>query len=194
LLAGAVTAAEEWFDGGAFLSKNLGIYIDVSPLTLIITVIAVYLLLCLFDLLFNRRRRQSKTCRASLSMGDRSLGFDAFIDSGNRLCDTLTGRDALVLRRSLSQKLLTPRQAEALKQSSLGGDMAHCLDGIGEFALLPFSSVGGQGLMLGFGANFCEVALEDGSKATIDRPFVAFADDRLLGDIDGIIGCDTVEV
>lgn len=194
LLAGGVIAAGEWLNNSAFVSRNLGMYIDLSPLTLIIVVLIIYLLLCLFELLFKKHRRQDKTCRATLHIGERTLEFDAMIDSGNKLYDTLTGRDAVVLKRQFSKKLLTKRQNEALDHSVTGDDMARYLGEIGEFALLPFTSVGGQGLLLGFGANSCEVKLGDGRNTTIDRPFVAFADNKMLGETDGIIGYDAVEV
>ena len=194
LLAGAVIAASEWSGSNALAAKNLGIYIDLSPLTLIIAVLVVYLLLCLFELLFKKHRKQDKTCRAKLYMGEKSLEFEAMMDSGNKLYDTLTGRDALILKKRYSKKLLTAQQCAALTYSDAGDDMAQHLYGIGDFALLPFRSVGGSGLLLGFGACSCEVMMESGKNTVIERPFVAFADDNMMGETDGIIGYDAVEV
>ena len=50
LLAGAVIAASEWSGSNALAAKNLGIYIDLSPLTLIIAVLVVYATVSLVSL------------------------------------------------------------------------------------------------------------------------------------------------
>lgn len=194
LLAGVVIAANEFLHNSAFLSKNMGIYIDISPLTLIIIVLILYLSLCLFELLFKKHRRQDISYRATLQMGGRQLSFAAILDSGNKLYDAMTGRDAVILKESLSAKLLSETQSRALAQSAAGNNAAQYLSEIGDFALLPFRSVGGEGLLLGFGAQRCEVELENGRKVTIEKPFVAFAADTMLGETEGIIGSDAVEV
>ena len=192
LVAGGVIFAGEVLNNNAFVNKNLGIYIDVSPLTLIIVVLVIYIMLALFELLFKKHRRLDKTYRATLSLGGRRLEFDALIDSGNKLYDALSGRDAVVLKRSFSKKLLDQKQLDALEGFNTAGDSSALAD-IGEFALLPFSSLGGSGLLLGFGADMCSVDGENGKAIKIERPFVAFADDKLLGETDGIIGYDAVE-
>jgi len=194
VLAGAVLAAGEWGRSSAFVSKNLGIYIDISPVFLIVTVLAVYLLLCLFELVFRKRTRQDRTCRATVRAGNSTLSFEALLDSGNRLYDAMSGRDAVIVSRKLAKGFLTETQMKALEEESQPGSMAGALAQAGEFRLLPFRSLGGQGLLVAFPASSCEVTLSDGGRRVVDKPWVAFADGAMLGDIEGIISTDAVEV
>jgi stage II sporulation protein GA (sporulation sigma-E factor processing peptidase) len=194
VLAGLVLGFTEFSKSDIFVINNLGIYIDLSPLTLIIAALVCYIVLTAIDFFFKRPGRLPKNRFAQLAFNGKVLSFDAMIDSGHKLYDVLSGRDVIILQEHLADKILSPQQLAALHKSRKGEITAQDLNEIRDFALLPFTSVGGAGMMLGFGAAYCDVKEQNGKTIRIEKPFVAFAENQLLGDTEGLVGSDALEV
>lgn len=102
-------------------------------------------------LVFRRRLRQAnRTIRpVVIRFAGREARLPGLRDSGNRLCDPVTGKAAAVAdRESLSRQLGLPplpgEPAEAL--TMLNG----CGEYRGRFRLLPYRAVGAAGLLLAF--------------------------------------------
>ncbi|MDO4566510.1 MAG: sigma-E processing peptidase SpoIIGA [Oscillospiraceae bacterium] len=192
LFAGLVFAAGQTALGEVLALKNFSFYADIEPLALAGLVALFYLLLCLAELVWGRPRRRARLLKAEICIGEKSLKFTALPDSGNRLRDPLTGRQAVVLRRSLAPKLLSDEALAALGEYERGGPGLERLRSCGGAVLLPFSTIKEKGLLLSFPASRCLV--REGPKTYSESGLLAaFAEDALLGEAEGIVNADIME-
>ncbi len=187
LLAGALYALAEASSG--VLVRNQSFYIDLSPVALIAVTLAVYLLLSLVELLFRRPRDIPKKCAATLTTAHGAATVCLLPDTGDRLRDGLRRRSVVVLKKSLAPRLLGPDARAALYAFECGERSAESLAGAGDFSLIPYATVGGAGLLLGFPARTLTVRAGKRERV-LERPVVAFTADELLCGADGIAAAD----
>ncbi len=143
------------FAGAVLLCKTLGaqglsyrggaVYFEISPLLLIGATAGCYLILRIFFKL-TESKLPSICHKMSVRVGRRSVTLEAVIDSGNMLCDPISGLPVAVAPQSAVSPLFT-------------GDAARffCGDGVcsdGQWRrrvrMIPCKTVGGGGLLPGF--------------------------------------------
>ncbi|MEA4912396.1 MAG: sigma-E processing peptidase SpoIIGA [Oscillospiraceae bacterium] len=183
LLAGGVCLLAQNSD--RIFVRNHSVYIDLSPLTLITATLVIYLLLCAVELLFRRPRELPEKCAASVETQRGRVQVQLLPDTGNQLRDAATGRSVVVLRRSLAPQLLDPPSLAALYAFEAGERSAQAFAELRGFALIPFSTLTQTGLLIGFAAVRMSVTLRR-REIVLERPFIAFAEDRLLCGADGL--------
>lgn len=192
LFAGAVYALRETAAGGVLAARNLSVYAAIDPLTLVAFVVGIYLVLCVAELLWGAPKKLAKRYPARITAGSRSVSFDAMLDTGNKLRDPLTGRGAVVLRRSLASGILTPAQLAALEEYERGCVATQRLRECGSAVLLPFSTISEKGLMLAFLADGCEL-LCGSTRRRMSDILVAFAGVELPSGCDGVVSADIIQ-
>lgn len=158
----AVSAA---FGGAVYAAVSLGaqspggaLFVPVSMKVLILSFAICYAALSLvFRHMGKRTERCVKTAEVEL-MGQR-ISFSALQDTGNELCDPISGQKVLLVERAMLKPLFPtlPKggPAEMLMELSKQSGLE------GRFRLLPFSSLGGEGMLLCFRADSITI---DGQK------------------------------
>ena len=144
LVAGAA-AALSGAANGSIVQGNLSVYIGVSPLLLVGAALVCYLGMAGFELLFGRPRAVSRPVTATVSIGKRSANLAVLIDSGSSLCEPLTGKPVLLLDARHAPRLLDEESLQAVREGFSAAD------GLAGVFAIPYSSVGGDGLLVGFG-------------------------------------------
>lgn len=93
-------------------------------------------------ILFLRSRKKAATVPVHLCYADRELSLTALRDTGNHLCDPVTGAPVMVIGPEAAEKLtgLTPKQLKTPLQT-----LGH-LPGL---RLIPYHAVGSAGFLLG---------------------------------------------
>lgn len=151
----AVSAA---FGGAVYAACSLGgvsltwgLYIPVSLKVLVLSFALSY---AAFSLVFRRagRRGERTTHRVSVTLSGRTAEFTALLDTGNELCDPVTGEGVLVAEAEALGALLGA-DAALLRADPLDSfqALAETPPLRGRLRLLPCSSAtGGGGLLLCF--------------------------------------------
>ena len=119
-------------ESSILIVRSLTVYFNVSVVWLILAAGAVYLILEAAE----RLRALHARCegfRAVYRRGSLIVCMPAVCDSGNRLCDSFTGRPVVVL---CSDKLYYKFGLDSPESEELCG-----------FYLIPYNSVGGKGLL-----------------------------------------------
>lgn len=99
------------------------------------------------SLVFRRSARKAERELHELTVwhGGRSVHIRALRDTGNELYDPLTGRRVVVAEADALAELFEPAERAALKKPA-----AEAVRALKGFRLIPYSSLGGSGLLLCF--------------------------------------------
>lgn len=160
--------------GGVFLLLSMalgGLAIGIGQVHVPVLIPAALLMWLLCGVGFRGGFGRREYIRVKLCWEDREMQMIALKDTGNTLCDPVTGEQVLVAGADVGEKLLglTPHQlrhpVETVAASKLLG-----------LRLIPYRAVGQPGSML-LAVRFREARI--GTKKA--QPLVAFAPDKLAG-------------
>lgn len=130
-------------------SPRAGLYVPVS-----LRVLTLSFALCYgaFTLVFRRAGRRGEQALRSVrvTLAGRAAEFAALADTGNELCDPVTGEEVLVAEAGALSPLLAPEAAPLLEADPLDGFtlLAQRPELRGRLRLLPCSCVTGSGSLL----------------------------------------------
>lgn len=178
--AGLFLLLQRWTgpDGGIVVRGGT-VYLDLSPFLLIGFTTVCYLSLCLYRRLVRRRDLVEQRHDLVLTYQEKTVSLRAYYDSGNRLYDPLSGRPVVVINREAAASLLPDPAYRALWDAGVAEKP------VKGFRLIPFETIGGDGLMPAFKPD--EVKL-DGKQ--LGRCYIAVSPAPLRADFDGLIGPD----
>lgn len=114
------------------------VYYHISPLLLIALTAFSYGLLCLWGRWTRRREPVGRSYRLRITQEGRTVELPALFDSGNGLTEPFSGAPAVVADYAAVAALLSPAWDPACRVPPPGA------------RLIPFSSVGGGGLLSAF--------------------------------------------
>ena len=177
-----------WF---AFKPQNMVIegstvYFGISPMVLIVSSVAAHLIITVIRKFSARRTEPADVYRLAVVLDNTECGLRALLDTGNALCDILSDAPIIVASYAAVKDLL-PTDA----RFSYEHQLPDCPDSMfGKFRVVPYSSVGGEGLLPGFKADSVQVYMPDGRKLFCQNAIVAVAKSPLSGDYNALIGRD----
>ncbi len=150
--------------GSSFFAAAGGYpYLDISVFHLVISTAAAYLLITLFRRISDKPK-SGEMIKLLIKKDDCTAEILAYPDSGNNLYDFLTGLPVIVCRKDSIRQIIPD-----FKKSPKG------------IRIIPFSTVGGGGLVTAFRADSVTVYRENGSKTQIDA-LVGTKEDVLINE------------
>lgn len=148
--AGAMLAI--WFTltpRGMLMSNGI-VYFNISVVTLVITAAVVFFVLSLFSALNKRRCDGFHKYRVTVDLNGNTAVATALMDTGNTLSDVFSDTPVIVAEYKVLEKLFP----ESLSAFFRGGanDVIYTMDRewSARIRLIPFSSMGGEGLLPAF--------------------------------------------
>lgn len=173
------------------------VYYDVPPLALVILTVASYGALCLFDRFTRKKAPLGKDYRLLVDCGGKTAAVRALYDSGNTLTEPFSGSPVVVVRRAALEGILPQDLAGALADPAVlepeppqGGAAAVGLRVNRRVRLVPFRSVGGDGLLPAFQPDRLTVAAESGAYRDITGAYIAICETLGRGEYDALLGSD----
>lgn len=156
------------------------VYYDIPPLLLIALTAASYGLLCLWGRWTRRREPMGRTYRLRLTYNGKTAQVTALFDSGNGLAEPFSGAPAAVAEYRAVAALLSPEWEPSRRLPPTGA------------RLIPFSSVGGSGLLPAFRPDCLTVIGEEG-EWDVTGAWVAVCDRLGNGNYGALIGLELTE-
>ncbi|MCH3972146.1 MAG: sigma-E processing peptidase SpoIIGA [Oscillospiraceae bacterium] len=156
-LAGIFLAVWYFIAPGGLFVKNSVIYFYVPPLLLVVLTLFGYFLLRLFQRSAERRAPRQSSCQLQLSLESGSAVLSAQIDTGSDLREPFSGLPVIVAE----ERALPPRPKEAPR-------------------VVPFTSVGGEGLLKAWRAKDCTLLFPGGAAFQADC-YIAYTKQSLAG-------------
>lgn len=126
LLSGIVMALS-LVNKSDFYSDFLVSYINISPLVLIVSSLISYIIINILTRYILKRRESNKIYKVSLKIADKNYILFGFCDSGNALTEPFSALPVCIIK----QGIISDFDSIELKR------------------IIPFSSIGGEGIMYG---------------------------------------------
>jgi len=141
MLALWVTFAPRWM-----VYSNGVVYFDISSLALIIATIIAYLLLSVAGKLSRRGRMEGTLCGMQIFMGEQICALTGLMDTGNSLFEPFSGAPVIVCHVEAVATLFPGEVVEAIR----AGRTEDLVNMGVPFRLVPYSGVGGKGVLPAF--------------------------------------------
>lgn len=101
--------------------RNGAVYMDISPLMLILSSAGCYIVIKLLSRYLHRDVHSTDIYTVEISVGNNSSKFSALLDNGNDLCDVITGYP-VVIAEYRNVEMLIPRQLRNIFRSGKVSD------------------------------------------------------------------------
>ncbi|HIV86919.1 MAG TPA: sigma-E processing peptidase SpoIIGA [Candidatus Pygmaiobacter gallistercoris] len=124
LLAGAVLLWSVTLSPAGVLVNNLSLYFNISPVTLILSVLSVYLVIQLGSLLFGKPDPKQPAF-VTLLLDGAQIDAPVLLDTGFALRDILNGRPCVLLSYPQVKNQLSARLRDTLERYFAGGPIDH---------------------------------------------------------------------
>lgn len=161
-----------------FYVYNGVVYYSVPPLLLVGLTVVCYGILWVVERLTGRRAPVGHRWRVRLTVGQRQTEVTCLYDSGNHLTEPFSGLPVLVLERAVAEQLV-----------SVPVSVADLEEG---WRVIPFHSIGGEGVLPAFVADKIEVL--SGEEATpLGRCYIAVCPRLGRGEYQALMGSEMGE-
>ena len=165
------------------LAINNGIvYVGISPTVLISTTLFVYVILSLIRFFAKKQAYEGKRCKLKIAYRNSEVFITALVDTGHSLVDPISGSQVIIVEKSVTDRLNLKFPCYALGSE---GDLPE------GFRVIPYSSVGGHGLLSAFTPDSIEVESE-GRLWEIKNALIALSEEPLGEDYKGIVNPETL--
>lgn len=199
-------AAALWFFAApqGFYVVNGVVYYDVDALMLVALTVVSYGIVCVFDRFTRKKAPIGSEYRLTVAGSGEPLEIRALYDSGNRLTEPFSGSPVAVVEYRALEPILPPEWREALRpgrdedgeRSPAGPAQSARPPQSADQALrarlrlIPFRSVGGNGLLPAFQPPQLWLTDAGGVRREITGTYIAVCDQLGRGDYQALIGAD----
>lgn len=181
LFGGLIFALYMFCTPPGMLMRNGVVYFDISPVTLILFAGVCYVAITLLSRLV--RRHESHFYRLALTVDGKTISISALLDTGNSLCEPLSGMPVLVAEYGAVQTLL-PRSLRPMFQKGLLQTLPD-LEGTSwekRLRMVPYGGLNGKGGVLpAFRPDELAVTIKN-KTVKIKDVFIAVCGGRLSSD------------
>lgn len=171
--AGAILALWMLFAPQWLLYYNGILYLDISSFTLLVSVIAAYLLLLAGERAARAGRLPGSLCKVQIYLGGRMCALDGLVDTGNALTEPFSGAPVIVCGLDEAAPLLPEAAVELLRQYPAGA-----LPTVPAFRLIPYRALGKSGVLPAFAPDRLMVKNEQGA-FLVEQAYVALSLERV---------------
>lgn len=159
------------------------VYFDVSPIILIVSTLISYFIIKIYRRISDRHADSAQRCKLNIKYNNSSISIDAMVDSGHSLTDLFTAAPVIVVDKKSINDLLGQKEYQLILGN---GDLtdSKIKD---RYRLIPYRSIGGQGLLPAFRCDTAEIIIKKEVVKNINKPIVAISNVDLGEDYSAII-------
>lgn len=143
-LCGAAIAVWMIFAPKGIAIRNGAIYFDISPLVLIVTISVCYLIVRIVCRVAGKNEAKNLYCKIKIKNNGKSVQLLGKVDSGHSLKEPFSGEYVIVANIDSASEILPKNFPTSAK------DMNSLDVPKSNFRLVPYSSVGGDGVLMSF--------------------------------------------
>ncbi|MBQ5562050.1 MAG: sigma-E processing peptidase SpoIIGA [Clostridia bacterium] len=173
---GVMTAVLSLFSPKNLIIRNSTVYINISPVILILITLLCYISMRIILKLSCKKISRELNCDIEISHNGKILFLNGSVDTGNTLHEPFSGECVIVANADLfkdffdAQKYISSNSTDIIK------------DG---FRLVPFKSVGGNGLIPAFRPS--KLYIIENNKKTEIHAYIGLCDNKYLSDDNDVL-------
>ena len=167
---------------GGMYFKNGVTYFNISPEFIVIVTILCYTVITIAGRICDSRENRTRQVKLTVTNNGSAVCLNVICDTGNLLSEPFSGYPVMIAKRKSVSKILPEHFDDYFSSSSsLSGSLSPP-----DFRVIPYSSVGGSGMLTAFRPEKIRVADKDNPRE-IENCYVAVSDSLGDGEYDGII-------
>ncbi len=164
--------------------KNSVIYLNISPVRLIVYSLICYFLFRLIHICAGRFETKDTVCILTVKRGYNAVRLKAMIDTGNSLKEPFSQYPVIIIPRSIAETI-TPKEIEEYECVTT----LKYREAVNKVRFVPFTSLGGRGIMPCFTAD--EILIND--QPCDESVYIALCGDEYIdGDFQAIVPSDII--
>lgn len=168
--------------------NNGVVYLDVSPLLLIVITLVSYIVLTIVRLLARKNGGGGEKVGLKCVLGDKFIKLYTLVDTGHNIRDNLANSPVIIISPKKMQELLG-RDFDVFSSGNLLPDDFL----FSRYRIIPCKTVGGSALLKAIRCDEASVHRKD-TVYKIDSPILAMSISTLGGDYDAIAGTDILQI
>ena len=161
LFVGIIVGTWLIFKPSGIVINNSTVYFNVSAKILLITALIAYLLSALIIRIYNNKTASKELYSVTVFKNENEIRFFAFADSGNNLKEPFSNSPVIVAEKKLFNHIECHR-------------------------LIPYSTIGGEGVLSAFKPDKVEISSAFGS-VEVEEVYIAISDNVKKGEYQGIL-------
>ncbi|MBR5451438.1 MAG: sigma-E processing peptidase SpoIIGA [Clostridia bacterium] len=171
------------------MAINNGIvYLDVSPLLLIIVTLVSYIVLTVVKMVSSKNGGGGESVGLKCKFDEKTISLSALVDTGHNIRDNLANSPVVIISRDKMKDLLG-KDFDAFFEGNIAPDSFL----FPRYRIIPCKTVGGNALLKAVRIDSMSVHRRD-TVYKIDCPILAMSIASLGGDYDAIVGTDILQV
>ena len=150
ILAGGAMVLWSIFSPKGLVIRNGAVFYNISPITLIVTCAAVYLISLVVSKIIDRRRSRGNEYSVTLELEGKKVEILGIVDSGNMLRDTISAAPVIVCHYDKVCSLFDSELKEIFEKKNFEMGFYSALQNSrykNRFRVIPFETIDGSGLM-----------------------------------------------
>lgn len=150
ILAGGAMLLWSLFAPNGLVVRNGAVFYNISPILLIVTCAAVYLISLVVSRIISRRKSRGREYSVVLEFEGKKAEVKGIVDSGNMLRDVISGAPVIVCDYDKISPLLCTELREIMSKQNFEIGFYSAITTSrykNRFRVIPFESVGGSGVM-----------------------------------------------
>lgn len=124
--------------------KNSVVYFNISPIMMIITTVISYFVIKFISKITEKQSCKMEICKIRLINNNRFCEFYGKIDTGNTLCEPFSQIPVIVVNEDAVKEIAEEEFGKLLNFAEPENTLKN------KYRLIPFTSVGGKGLLPAF--------------------------------------------
>ena len=142
LVSAALSLLQNILGTSPFCMQSGFIYLDISPINLVVSTAVIYFLICVFSKLFSKNLGALNSYRIDFQMGCKAFSLDAIADTGNTARDLFSGLPVIICT------------GVDIKNGKM-------------LRAVPYKTISGEGILYAFSPDTISITDEKGSSRTV---------------------------
>ncbi len=149
VFAGVVAAVWFLLSPAGMMMKNGVVYFNISPIALILSAAAAYLIMTLIEYILKKREKPEQIYSIKIAIDNKTTEINALYDTGNNIVDAISGHPVTVCELDSICELLPYEDVVAISEFVCkGGELNSSFLVKKKMKLVPYHVINSNGIMV----------------------------------------------
>ena len=164
IYAGLMAVACDITHAGVIIVNNYCVYINISLLVLLISTIISYIIVCIIGNIADKKHVQGHCYTVKVELLGKEYEFEGVSDTGNTLTDVFSGKPVIIINCSELASLANLHSDKHYTSE----DYARLFKIFRGLRLMPYSTIGNNGVLLAFLADSIKIIDEKNNEKEVN--------------------------